>query len=321
MSQPTKYELLSDGWYDDQLTQNNGDKHLTFIQMVDRGLYDRQVNLDSPQDARLEKTDALNSLFIVKKLFELVGVDETKIQQIEDKLALAILSNGTKAMEANLAMGENKIVNLADATEDKDATNKETVQALISNAIDEASLGDYFKKDGSVTATGNFKMGGKKITNLADPTNPKDAVNKRTVESIITNALNVLSTFFKKDGSVTATGDFRMGGKKITNLADPTNDQDAVTKKYFETHSSAGGGGSVDKGSLSDRDNITNPKEGDIFIVLGHPITKSYVYKESSSEWLQIGEYSNVDYDFVAELSVADGNKTRVFFSDEEYNN
>lgn len=38
----------------------------------------------------------------------------------------------------------------------------------------------------------------------------------------------------KKDGSVAFTENQSMGGKKLTNLLDPTSDQDAMTKKYTE---------------------------------------------------------------------------------------
>ena len=43
-----------------------------------------------------------------------------------------------------------------------------------------------------------------------------------------------VSDFFKKDGSVTMTGALNMGSHKITNVTDPTNDQDAATKKYVD---------------------------------------------------------------------------------------
>lgn len=44
-----------------------------------------------------------------------------------------------------------------------------------------------------------------------------------------------LSSYFKKDGSVVATGAFQLGGFKITGMADPTLAQDAATKNYTDT--------------------------------------------------------------------------------------
>lgn len=42
------------------------------------------------------------------------------------------------------------------------------------------------------------------------------------------------ANFLKKDGSVAFTADLNAGGFKITNLADPTSDQEAATKKYVD---------------------------------------------------------------------------------------
>lgn len=44
-----------------------------------------------------------------------------------------------------------------------------------------------------------------------------------------------LTPYFKKDGSVSATGAFNLGAFKITNLAEPTANQDAATKNYVDT--------------------------------------------------------------------------------------
>ena len=44
-----------------------------------------------------------------------------------------------------------------------------------------------------------------------------------------------LSDYFKKDGSVIATGDFDMGAKKITNVTSGDQDTDLVTKGYIDT--------------------------------------------------------------------------------------
>ena len=45
-----------------------------------------------------------------------------------------------------------------------------------------------------------------------------------------------LSSYLKKDGSVSITGDLNVGGHKITNLdrETPISDSDATTKKYID---------------------------------------------------------------------------------------
>ena len=64
------------------------------------------------------------------------------------------------------------------------------------------------------------------------PTNPTDAATKKYVDD--NTATADLSSYLKKDGSVSVTGDLNVGGHKITNLETPISDSDATTKKYID---------------------------------------------------------------------------------------
>ena len=57
---------------------------------------------------------------------------------------------------------------------------------------------------------------------------------KTASDTATTNVANLTSTQFRSDGSAAMTGDLDVGNNKIENLADPTANQDAVTKAFLE---------------------------------------------------------------------------------------
>ena len=139
--------------------------------------------------------------------------------------------DGSYAMTGNLQMGNHKITGLRVPTSSSDATTKKYVDDHIANSSPD--LSDYLEKDGSVTMTGNLNMGTKKIVNLAAPTANTDAATKKYVDDKPSGGGGG-SGDFKKDGSVTMTGNLNMGTKKIVNLAEPTAYTDSATKRYVD---------------------------------------------------------------------------------------
>ena len=70
---------------------------------------------------------------------------------------------------------------------------------------------------------------------VSEPTTSTQAANKKYVDDEIKKIPTPnLSAYLKKDGSVGMTGNLNMGNKQIKTVAKPTDDTDAVTKKYFE---------------------------------------------------------------------------------------
>ena len=88
-----------------------------------------------------------------------------------------------------------------------------------------------------VTSTDQNISGRKTFSDcvVSKPTTSTQAANKKYVDDEIAKIPTPnLSTYLKKDGSTTMTGNLDMGNKQIKTVAKPTDDTDAVTKKYFE---------------------------------------------------------------------------------------
>lgn len=106
------------------------------------------------------------------------------------------------------------------------------------------------------TMQGNINMGGNAITNVADLTdnsNGSHAANKNYVDSkvgAVSSAVTTLSTTLDgvkttADGALqksggTMTGELKMGGNKISNVATPTAGTDAANMAYVDSAIAAG---------------------------------------------------------------------------------
>jgi hypothetical protein len=125
-----------------------------------------------------------------------------------------------------------KITNVGAPTSANDAATKNYVDAQ--NALDlDQDPTNELQTLSQVLTKGN-DAGGKKITNLSDPTVNSDAATKNYVDTKIALDLdqdpnNELQTL----GQVLTRGT-DAGGKKITNLAAPTANTDATTKQYVD---------------------------------------------------------------------------------------
>ena len=76
----------------------------------------------------------------------------------------------------------------------------------------------------------------RQIYYLGNPQYDSSATNKAYVDSEIQKVTFDTSSVVLIDGSHTMTGDLDMGNNKIISLEKPTNDTDAVNKKYLEDH-------------------------------------------------------------------------------------
>ena len=88
-----------------------------------------------------------------------------------------------------------------------------------------------------VTSTDQNISGRKTFSDcvVSKPNIASQAANKKYVDDEVAKIPTPdLSSYMKKDGSTAMTGNLDMGNKQIKSVADPTNDADATTKKYFE---------------------------------------------------------------------------------------
>ena len=130
-----------------------------------------------------------------------------------------------KVSNSDLDMDNHKIKDMAQPTDDNDAVNKHYVDHNFLNRLTPNALG------------GELDMRGHKIIVLGNPSDPNDASTKAYVDTEIAKIPSVgsdLSVSLKKDGSVAMTGNLDMNNKQIKDMAQPTDDNDATTKKYFD---------------------------------------------------------------------------------------
>ena len=161
-------------------------------------------------------------------------------------------------MTGSLNMNNKKIVSLAAPSNNNDAATKKYVD-------DAGSV--FLKLDGSKKMTGSLDMNNKTIKNVPNPTASDQAVNLQFLGTKVLfldgrsamhedlkmsgkrgvglNATPINSTdattkhyvdsnFYKRDGTVSLTGDLNIAGHRIKNLRTPSENREVATKKYVD---------------------------------------------------------------------------------------
>lgn len=93
------------------------------------------------------------------------------------------------------------------------------------NSLYYYGIGGWQSFTDGLVFTGDINMSFNHIINLADPTNPTDALNLQYADNRYVNIT----------GDV-MSGDLSMGGNHVTNIADPILPQDAVSLSYLNTN-------------------------------------------------------------------------------------
>ena len=89
----------------------------------------------------------------------------------------------------------------------------------------------YIRLDGESDITGNLNMALRKIENLGDPTNPKDATSKEYVDN--TKGSGIIGELKDETANIKGNLDFT-GQYRLKNLPDPIDEKDGVSKEYVD---------------------------------------------------------------------------------------
>ena len=187
---------------------------------------DGKIEAQNPIDMKNEKISNLaegteNSDAITKHQLE------TGLAPKADKTELSnyLKKDGSIALTNNLDLGDNKIVNVKEATSGTDAVNFTQLNNELYKYLHESG-GDM---------TGDIRMNNNSIYGIGNVENDTSAVNRKYVNDELDKKPNT-DTVVLRDGSQTMTGNLDMNNKRIINVANPISETDVVNKRYFETH-------------------------------------------------------------------------------------
>ena len=240
--------------------------HLTTF-FFDLNTNDGKIEAQNPIDMKNEKISNLaegtdNSDAITKHQLE------TGLAPKADKTELSnyLKKDGSIALTNNLDLGDNKIVNVKEATSGTDAVNFTQLNNELCKYLHESGgdmTGDIRMNNNRIYGIGNvendtsavnrkyvndeldkkldknkdFSMGNNKITSLRNPDDSNELVNKSYVDRKVSQAGGSvdLTPYLKRDGTVSVTGNLNMSLNKIIDCGQPTGTRDVTNKAYVDS--------------------------------------------------------------------------------------
>ena len=193
---------------------------------------------------------------------------ETGLAPKADKTELAncLKKDGSIALTNNLDLGNNKIVNVKEATSGTDAVNFTQLNNELFKYLHKSGgdmTGDIRMNNNRIYGIGNvendtsavnrkyvndeldkkldknkdFSMGNNKITSLRNPDDSNELVNKSYVDQKVSQAGGSvdLTPYLKRDGTVSMTGNLNMSLNKIIDCGQPTGTRDVTNKAYVDS--------------------------------------------------------------------------------------
>ena len=152
------------------------------------------------------------------------------------KEGVFIKENGHYRSTAPLDIDNQKMENLPDPVDEKDAVNKKYIDEIVENLT---------LKQGLVRENGGFNlvdsyinMNFNNIRNVGYPKHSEDAVPRSFVDDMVKTIKEKTkeSPFFKENGNYQALSSINMGFNKLLNLKKPTEPHEATTKEYVDVY-------------------------------------------------------------------------------------
>ena len=228
---------------------------------------DGKIEAQNPIDMKDQKISNLaegtdNSDAITKHQLQ------TGLAPKADKTELSnyLKKDGSIALTNNLDLGNNKIVNVKEATSGTDVVNFTQLNNELYRYLHRSGgdmTGDIRMNNNRIYGIGNvendtsavnrkyvndeldkkldknkdFSMGNNKITSLRNPDDSNELVNKSYVDRKVSQAGGSvdLTPYLKRDGTVSMTGNLNMSQNKIIDCGQPTGTRDVTNKAYVDS--------------------------------------------------------------------------------------
>ena len=136
--------------------------------------------------------------------------------------------DGSVPLTGDLSIGNNKLINLKEATDNNDAVNFHQLSNTAALKADKTELTNYVKTDGSSVIKGHLLMNNNRIQNIAPPRqNSSDAVNYAYLN-------NFYFKYIDDNSELDCQSQINVQNKRIVNVKFPRlNHYDAMGYAFF----------------------------------------------------------------------------------------
>ena len=229
---------------------------------------------------------------------------DTATKNYVDRVTLPL--DGSRGMRGDINMEGNRIMNVSSATDADDVATNGFVLQQDQNTLNTA-LGLFMAVDGSTRPVTDISWDHQALKDLASPMEAGDATNKEYVDFTAKATVSLIeSNTLLLDGTTKPKHDISWNNKRIIDIANPTNDQDAATKYYvdaygprryhFKLDPGRPGRDNGDKGPLVKTFHIPNrgrfTGNGSYVMIsltpVGHTVKYSLNYATMNADWLTI---------------------------------